>query len=255
MKQKVVIIGAGPAGLSFALSLANSNLEIMVIEKSSLESIKNPQYDGREIALTITSVKILEKLKVWQEIDNAAICPIKGAKVLNGDSKYALDFNDGKNSLGYLVSNHLIRKALFERASKFPNIKIITDLSVEEIKNNDQFISVFLSDKTIIKSSLAVAADSRFSESRRKMNISADMHDFARTMVLCKIEHSKPHNNIALEWFDYKQVVALLPTAKNNVSSLVITLPTNAAKQIDDQEVLNIAKNFTENLGEIKLIG
>ena len=34
MKKDIVIIGAGPAGLSLACSLAETNLDIIVIEKN-----------------------------------------------------------------------------------------------------------------------------------------------------------------------------------------------------------------------------
>ena len=49
----VVIIGAGPAGLSFACSLANQDQKILVVEKSPHTSISDPKPDGRETALPI----------------------------------------------------------------------------------------------------------------------------------------------------------------------------------------------------------
>ena len=48
----VVIIGAGPAGLSLACSLINLGLKILIVEKSTLSTIANPKPDGRETALT-----------------------------------------------------------------------------------------------------------------------------------------------------------------------------------------------------------
>ena len=46
----VIIIGAGPAGLSFACSLIELNLKVMLVERSTLSSISNPEPDGRETA-------------------------------------------------------------------------------------------------------------------------------------------------------------------------------------------------------------
>ena len=37
----VIIIGAGPAGLSFACSLIELNLKVMLVERSTLSSISN----------------------------------------------------------------------------------------------------------------------------------------------------------------------------------------------------------------------
>ena len=36
MKNKVIIIGAGPAGLSLACSLSDTDIEITIIEKLSI---------------------------------------------------------------------------------------------------------------------------------------------------------------------------------------------------------------------------
>ena len=48
MDYDIAIIGAGPAGLSFAASLGDSGLKVAVIEKSPKKVIANPKQDGRE---------------------------------------------------------------------------------------------------------------------------------------------------------------------------------------------------------------
>ena len=149
-KRDVVIIGAGPAGLSLACSLADTNLKITVIEKQSAKHLSSPSYDGREIALTHFSKKILENLGVWQHISSDLISPIKEAKVLDGNSSYALHFDSNKvhkKALGYLVSNHLIRRALYQEAITKPNINIISDTSVVNVNTDEYSAFVRLSYK------------------------------------------------------------------------------------------------------------
>ena len=73
-----------------------------------------------------------------------------------------------------------------------------------------------------IKSSLVVAADSRFSKIRSKMGISAFTRNFNKNMIVCRMEHEKPHQNIAYEFFRYNQTQASLPYIKNQ-SSIVTT--------------------------------
>ena len=51
----VIIVGAGPAGLSFACSLIDLNLKVLIVEKSTHPSIANPKPDERETALTHNS--------------------------------------------------------------------------------------------------------------------------------------------------------------------------------------------------------
>lgn len=111
MTYDIIIIGAGPAGLSFARSLADTELRIALIEKQSRKQIATPEFDGRDIALTHLSVRILKKLGIWARFEPDDRPPIKAARVLNGTSPYCLTFdseNESIDELGYIVSNHII---------------------------------------------------------------------------------------------------------------------------------------------------
>ena len=160
MNNKVVIIGASPAGLSLACSLVDTDLEIIVIEKQSTKYLSSPSYDGREIALTHFSKKVLEDLGVWKRLSSKTISPIKEAKVLDGNSSYALHFDRHKvrkNALGYLVSNHLIRKALYKEVITKPNIKIISGTSVVNVNTGEHSAFVKLKNNKKIQASLTVS--------------------------------------------------------------------------------------------------
>ena len=138
-KYDVTIVGAGPAGLSFACSLIDLNLKVLVVDKSNKESISNPKLDGRETALTHNSLKIMQKLGVWDLIDQTSVSPLKEAKVFDGDSDSLLNFAAKKtaiDALGYLVPNHLIRLALFNKASSSDNLTIINEISVDSVSTN-----------------------------------------------------------------------------------------------------------------------
>ena len=108
----IVIVGAGPAGIAFACGFADTNIKIAIIDKLPNAVISNPKIDGREIALTHQSVEILKKLNVWQNFSKKTISTIKEARILDGDSRYFLNFNHQeiqKENLGYLIPNHLIK--------------------------------------------------------------------------------------------------------------------------------------------------
>ena len=171
MNFDIIIIGAGPTGLALACSLSKTNLKIAVVEKLPRVSFSKPQYDGREIALTHRSVKILKKLGAWSFIPSSSISLVKEARIKDGTSAYFLHFDHKKtnrDSLGYIISNQEIRKALFKKFKKISNVKLFINSEVFSILNNKNFATVNLSNKKILKSSLVVAADGRLSKLRKK---------------------------------------------------------------------------------------
>lgn len=261
MKYDIIIIGAGPAGLSFARSLASSKLNILIVEKASLESLREPVFDGREIALTHLSVKLLQTLDAWRHIPDEFIAPIKHARVLNGKSDYTLNFDSSQASveaLGFLVPNYQIRKALFTTVESQENITLLTGVSVSDVRTGNQEASVSLSSGEQLTASLLVAADSRFSDTRRKIGIPADIHDFSRTAIVCRMQHEYSNHNTALECFHYGRTLAVLPM-KGNMCSIVITVSSDMADQIlgmgEAQFAGEVQMRLKNRLGNMKLIG
>ena len=260
MIYDIIIVGAGPAGLSFVRSLANTGLHIALIEKQSKDQLATPEFDGRDIALTHSSVRILKELDIWARFEPDDRPPIKEARVLDGASPYCLHFDHEQNSvdeLGFIVSNHVIRKALFDELQTLDNVELMANLTVTSVTTNDSKASVVLSDGQTIESRLVVAADSRFSESRRMVGIPASMHDFGRVCIVCRMEHQKSHDAIAFECFHYGRTLAVLPLTSHR-SSIVVTAPMdqrNSIMEMDDAQFSrDIRHRFNSRYGEMNLI-
>ena len=261
IKFDIIVVGAGPAGIAFACGFVGTNTKVAIIDKLPKEVIANPKIDGREIALTHHSVKILKKLNVWRYISNKSISVIKEARVLDGDSKYFLNFDHQeiqKDCLGYLIPNHIIRKNLYKRLKNFSNITFINKTECLSVNINSQFASITLSNGKKIKTSLVVAADSRFSKMRSKMGISAFTRDFNKNMIVCRMKHEKPHKNIAYGFFRYNQTQATLPYIKNQ-SGIVTTATKDLASILMrmDKKKFNkeMESRFNNFFGKMKLLG
>ncbi len=261
MKYDIAIIGAGPAGLSFACSLRDSGLKIAVIEKQPRNLLADPPIDGRDIALTHLSRRLMRQQGSWQRIDPGHVSSIQRAEVIDGDSPYTLDFDTpvgDTDALGFLISNFRIRKAIFEEFDTLQNATLIDDTEVGGVSTDDRDASLTLASGEKIQASMVVAADTRFSASRRQMGISSDAHDFGRTAIVCWMEHENSHDQTAFECFHYGRTLAILPMP-GNLSSVVITAASHQVDRILDMDEgcfnQDIEKRLNGRLGAMKLKG
>jgi len=212
----------------------------------------------------------MQDLGLWSRIESQEISQLKDAKILDGSSDFEMliPHQLGKHKeLGWLVSNHLIRKAAYEAvadsAKSNQDITILTNQKVVHVETNEEGGWVRLANGDQLQGRLIVAADNRFSTSRRMMGIAAEMHDFGRNMLVCCMTHEVSHDNIAWEWFDYGQTLALLPMNPDPVSqmhrsSVVITVTSpeaDALMQKSSQDFSqDVERRFKKRLGKMQLV-
>lgn len=261
----ILVIGLGPAGLAFCRSLAGVNLTITGVEKNDLNTLENPPPDGREIALTHISKQTLEDLGAWDFLPEEEKYFLRQAKVVNGQSPYSMLFPTPKKALGkpaetlgYLISNHNIRRALHAKVKEQNNLNIVAQATVKTIETDNHQATVSLSNGQKITAKLVVAADSRFSATRRQMGIATHMHDFGRTVIVFRMQHTLSNENIATEYFHYGRTLAVLPLDEY-LSSMVITVDSPHAPAIwslDAQATrVDMIKQLNGQLGDMHLVG
>lgn len=257
----ITIIGAGPAGLTLATALAQQGFGVTLVERQPLEALANPRVDGREIALTHRSVDILQALGIWQRFAHEAISPIRSARVLNGTSPRYLRFeptDSGVEALGYLVPNHVIRKAAFDAACEHQAVRLVSDAEARYISVDQHGAHVTLPTGEQIESRLLVAADSRFSQTRQRLGMGAQARDFGRTVIVCRLSHTGEPDGVAYECFDYGRTLAILPLNNRHVSA-VITVTNDRAEallQMTPQAFAASAElQFGARLGHFELVG
>lgn len=261
----ILVIGAGPAGLGFCRSLADSGLRVTMVEKNTTETLTNPPPDGREIALTHVSKELLTELGAWDWLADEDKYFLREAKVVNGHSPYTLHFSTpetalGKptDTLGYLISNHNIRRSLYAQCQQQNNITWLTETTVAAVGSDDDKATVMLDNGDKLTAKLVVAADSRFSSTRRQMGIATEMNDFGRTVIVFRMQHTLSNENTATECFHYGRTLAVLPLTEY-LSSMVVTIDSAKAHQIlaMDAEAtrLDMIEQLSGQLGDMTLVG
>ena len=243
MEHDLIIVGGGPVGLALAAALAPQGRRILVVERQGRATLADPAEDGRYIALTHRSIAFLQAVGAWGRIDAADRSPLREARVLNGESPFALGFDPGSGGpewLGQLVSNHLIRRALFDVVAGHANVTLLTDVAVQDVATDRRAARVTLADGRVLTARLLVGADSRFSHVREALGIGAQVNKLGKSMLLARVTHGGDHAATATEWFQHGHTIAMLPLAGRR-SSAVLTL--------EDDEVARISALSPEELG------
>ena len=277
MDTDVLIVGAGPAGLSLALALSHAGLHATVLEQQSQPALAQPAPDGREIALTQPSVQTLLRLGTWQRLLAHEQGFIRQAIVHDGPvgARPTLTIDtvgQDMHELGRIVPNCALRRTAFEAAQTHDNIRLITGATVTQVVRHAQCAQVHYQvheggvrvDAPPLSAPLVVAADSRFSAVRRMLGVAAQMTDFGRGVIVCRMRHTLEHHDVAHECFGYERTLAILPLPSDWLDgqpqcSAVVTADAEQARALlelpAEEFTAQVAAQFGHRLGAMTLVG
>lgn len=261
----VLIVGGGMAGMTLACALAGAGVPVSVLDRAPPEAQMTGDYDGRASAIAHASAMALRGIGLWPLLEPHA-SPIKDIRVADGHPMRGIsplflhyDHRDvGDAPFGYIIENRVIREALAAFAAKCPALNLLAPVDVARLDRSRHRAEAVLADGRRVRAGLAIAADGRFSETRKAAGIPVTGFRYRQTAIVCTVRHERAHDGVAVELFLPGGPFAMLPMTYNR-SNIVWTERADLAPVYlgldDDRFMTELRRRFGEWLGEIELVG
>jgi 2-octaprenyl-6-methoxyphenol hydroxylase len=225
----VVVVGAGPAGLTAAIALASAGIETILLARR-LTSI-----DNRTTALLAGSVTALATLGVW-EVCRAQAAPLRTMCIIDDTARllrapevrfFASDI--GLDAFGYNVENRHLIAALESRAAALPTLCRI-EADAQALRIDQSQVEIALSDGGTLASPLVVGADGRHSVCRAAAGIATDGWRYPQSALTLNLRHSRPHRDTSTELHTEAGPFTLVPLPGLRSSLVCVEEPGEAER-------------------------
>ncbi len=232
MPDSIVVCGTGIAGLASALGFRKAGFNVTLIgPRIAPESNPGDNWHPRVYALSPSSKKFLSSLGVWSLMDSNRITAVDAMEVY-GDTDGVINLHAWQASqpaLAWIIESGEIERALHQALQVF-GVNWVEE-KFSELKNG----SLITDSGREITFELLVGADGAKSSVRAASGIYHNQKLYGHTGVVTHLTTHLPHQNIALQWFTDKTVLALLPlsnTSQGNQMSMVWSMPDHEANEL-----------------------
>jgi ubiquinone biosynthesis UbiH/UbiF/VisC/COQ6 family hydroxylase len=257
----VVVVGAGVAGLASALGLSQLGLRVALIGPPARQFTPSATapFDARIYALAPATVALLERLKVWPQIDSRRLQAVTRMRVF-GDAGDELGFDAyGANveRLATIGEEGELLRVLALGVAMAPGITRLPS-GLRALQVQPRAAQIELDDGTQLQARLVVGADGAQSTVRSSAGITFEAVAYPHTAVVANFACTHRHDGVAWQWFGDDGVVALLPLP-GNATSLVWSAPHALAGQLQALDPETLAARVTARsrgqLGTLSALG
>ncbi|MGX2042010.1 2-octaprenyl-6-methoxyphenyl hydroxylase [Methylocaldum sp. MU1018] len=256
----LLIVGGGLVGGSLALALRDAPLRIGVVEALTESQRQALTAGDRALALARSTVQILDRLGIWQDVAVKAM-PIRHIHVSDRGHFGKTRLRAAEKSvdaLGQVIVARTLEDRIAQELCKRDaellcparviGLKAGRDGACVTLKKGDECIN--------LTAALVVAADGGNSTVRRLLGIEQDVRDYGQTAIVTEVATEADVNFTAYERFTASGPLAFLPLERNKCSVVWTLGNEDAAELLSESEpefTANLQAAFGYWLGKIKL--
>ena len=207
----ICIRGAGIVGRSLALHLAAKRLRIALVAQ---DMVSDPAHsDVRAYALSPASRAMLEAIRCWPDAGHAtAVTRME----VQGEANDPVVFDaqaQGVDALNWIVDVPVLENLLKEAVRFQPLIEMVEHPA---------------------RADLTVVCEGRASKTREEFGVEFDVKPYHQWALAARVECATPHGQVARQWFDNGDILALLPLggAQGTLCALVWSLSPERAQSL-----------------------
>ena len=248
---KICVVGGGLTGAIMVLLLKKSNL----FEPHEIGWINPKSTAHNDIRTTFynkKSLKLLECLGVVKNLKKNDYASINKIQVfgINNSSPLEWNYPNSKLNFGSVIKNNIILNAVTEQLNDIKQYdSLVTNTQYDDFER-----TLYLRDKTHIKTHLVLAADGKSSYLRKILSISTLQKKVNHIAISGFLQLSKNHNNTAIQAFTNLGPVGILPFENKNIINFVQSIEESKYKQIlskskPEQYICDYLNNFFSHIG------
>ena len=224
MNYQVTIVGGGVAGALLALYLGKARVNTCLIDKGKPSLKLDNPFVGKTTSLNLSSINSLREAGIWETIKKNSQ-QFEEIYVWDAEGSSSVQFNAAEISrkdLGVIVHNNSILEAIFNELEKIPEIRLIEDDSLMDIKHDPHKVEISTHAGLNIMSELLIGADGSLSKVRDLSQIPIRTWSYQQQALVASVVTEKSLNKTAFQIFTDTGPIALLPLAQgSNEASLI----------------------------------
>lgn len=204
----IAIVGGGPVGSALALALRESGLDIVVLEARKAQE---QNADPRALALSYGSRLLLDKLGVWQRIEQ--VSSIRTIRVSQKNSAAHTWLHSAElhvPELGYVLPYHALQASL-HRALQHTDTTYLECATASRLEHDSDGATLTYrhnDEELQLHARLAVVADGgKLLEASHPPKVS----EYGQSALIAHITCTSPQRDTAFEHFTAQGPFALLP--------------------------------------------